>query len=75
MEYNIEFIIDEIATIIKDNLLLFLFNDSSLKDLKEYCKKDFRYKYTPHEDLIYFVKEALFELINKDYLYDFRDIE
>lgn len=75
MEYNIQFIIDEITTIIKDNLFLLLLDDKSLKELKKYCKNDLNYKYTPYENLICFVNEALAELINKDYLYDFRDIE
>lgn len=75
MEYDVRFIIDEITTIIKDNLLLLLLNDKALKELKKYCKKDLNYKYTPYEILISFVNEALVELINKDYLYDFRDIE
>lgn len=75
MEYDIEFIIDEITNIIKDNLLLLLNREESLINLKRYCQKDLHLKYTPYNDLIYFVEESLTELINTDYLYDFRDIE
>lgn len=75
MEYNIEFIINEITNIIKDNLLLLLNKENTLINLKTYCQNDLQQKYTPNNDLVYFVKEALMELINIDYLYDFRDIE
>lgn len=74
MEYNIEFIINEIVKIIKDNLLLFLLDDNSLLTLKEYCKNDLPNKHKPNEELIIFVKEALIDLSKKEYLYDFRDI-
>lgn len=75
MEYNIEFIINEITNIIKDNLLLFLNRDDTLINLKKHCHNNLRLNYTPYNDLIYFVEEALTELINTDYLYDLRDIE
>lgn len=75
MEYNIEFIINEITNIIKDNLLLLLNREDSLINLKKYCQNDLKLQYTPYNDLIYFIEEALTELINTDYLYDFRDIE
>lgn len=75
MEYNIEFIIDEITNVIKDNLLLLLNREDSLINLKKYCQNDLKLQYTPYNDLIYFIEEALSELIYTDYLYDFRDIE
>lgn len=75
MEYNIEFIINEITNIIKDNLLLLLNKENTLINLRAYCQNDSQQQYTPYNDLIYFVKESLMELINIDYLYDFRDIE
>lgn len=75
MEYNREFIINEITNIIKDNLLLLLNREDSLINLKKYCQNDLKLQYTPYNDLIYFIEEALTELINTDYLYDFRDIE
>lgn len=75
MEYNIEFIINEIVNMIKDNLSLFLFRDDLLISLKKYCKNDFNLKHTSYSDLLYFTEEALADLINTDYLYDLRDIE
>lgn len=75
MEYNIAFVIDEITNMIKDNLLLLLNKEGALSNLKKYCQNDLHLQYTPYNDLIYFVEEALAELINTDYLYDFRDIE
>lgn len=75
MEYNINFILDEIEKIIRDNLSLFLLNDQYLVELKKYCKEDKDLKYTPYQKLIYFTEEALCDLINVDYLYDFRNLE
>ncbi len=75
MNYDIDFILDEITKIIRDNLSLFLLNDQYLPELKKYCKEEKNLKYTPYRKLIYFTEEALCELINVDYLYDFRDIE
>ena len=40
MEYNIDFVVEEIVNLFKDNLKLFLLNDNYLINLKEYCKKD-----------------------------------
>ena len=38
-------------------------------------KKDLNLKYTPYNTLIYFVEEALSDLVNCKYLFDFRDLE
>ena len=70
--------IDEIAEIIKDNLIInYCFNDDSLQSLRKYCKdkEHKRYKEIPYELLFDFTKEGLKELINCDFLYDFRDLE
>ncbi len=75
MEYNIDLIIEEIINLFRDNLKLFLINDNYLINLKEYCKKDLNLKYTPYNTLIYFVEEALSDLVNCKYLFDFRDLE
>lgn len=75
MEYNIDFIVEEMIKIIKDNIKLFLYNDNYLINLKEFCKKEHDLKYTPYNDLIFFIEEALADLINIDYFFDFRDIE
>ena len=47
MEYNIDFIIEEIVNLFRDNLKLFLINDNYLINLKEYCKKRFESKIYP----------------------------
>lgn len=74
MDYDIYFILDEIARVIKDNLYLLLLNDAYLVDLKYYCGMDVALEFTPYGDLLYFVREALLDLLNTD-LYDFREIE
>ena len=75
MEYNIDFIIEEIINLFRDNLKLFLINDNYLINLKEYCKKNLNLKYTPYNALIYFAEEALSDLVNCEYLFDFKDLE
>ena len=69
---------DEIVEMIRDNLILkYCFTDDALLSLKEYCKdkEGKRYKEIPYELLFDFTKEGLKELINCDFLYDFRDLE
>lgn len=75
MEYDIDFVIEEIVNLFKDNLKLFLLNDNYLINLKEYCKKDLDLKYTPYDDLVCFAEEALGDLVNCEYFFDFRDLE
>lgn len=73
-----EKVIDEIIGIIKDNLILkYNYDDNSLPNLKEYCKKrsNKRYQLLSNDLLIYFTEESLSELINCDFLYDFRPLE
>ena len=43
--------------------------------VKEYCKKDLNLKYTPYDDLVCFAEEALGDLVNCEYFFDFRDLE
>lgn len=75
MKYDIDFIIEEIVNLFRDNLKLFLINDNYLINLKEYCNKDLSLKYTPYNDLIYFAEEALSDLVNCEYFFDFRDLK
>lgn len=75
LNYDIYFIINEITEFIRDNLLLFVINDQYLINLKKFCQQDLELKFTPYNRLVYFTEEALSDLINVDYLYDFRDIE
>ena len=73
-----EKIIDEILELFKNNLiLLYNFNDFSLPNIRNYCKnyEGKRYKLLPYDLLIDFTYEALSELLNCDYFYDFRDID
>ena len=73
-----EKVIDEIISLLKDNLIvLYNYNDQALLELKKFCedKANKRYKSLYYTDLVFFAEEALNELINCDYFYDFRDIE
>ncbi len=77
MEYY-EYIIDEILNLIKDNLILkYKYDDNALINIKEYCLKKDGKKYTrlDNQTLIWLAEDALADLINADYWYDFRDIE
>ena len=70
--------IEEIIEMIKDNLILkYSYDEEAMPSLKEYCKDKVhkRYKEIPYELLFNFTKEGLKELINCDFLYDFRDLE
>lgn len=72
-----EHIINEICTIIEDNLKLFLLNDNKLLKLKSYCKnkENSNYKSPSYEFIIAFVEEALFDLLTTNHLYDYRDLK
>ncbi len=73
-----EKIIDEIAEMIRDNLIFrYSYDEDALPSIREYCKDKGRkrYKKIPYELLFDFTKEGLKELINCDFLYDFRDLE
>ena len=76
MKKNVEFVVDEIAKIIKDNLLLmYRFSDNTLANLRKCCEKKENDEYTSNEELIILVREALRELLKSEFIYDFRDIE
>ena len=73
-----EKVFDEITKIIKDNLeLLYNYNDEALINLKKHCNENADNKYKPlsYSQLIYFTEEAIAEIINTPYLYDFRPLE
>lgn len=78
-EYNIDFIISEITEIINQNIYTMLRNDKYLRELKSYCyicyEEDIHLRYTDNEVLMHLVREAIEELNNVDFLYDFRNIE
>lgn len=77
-KFSHEKVIDEIIGIVKDNLILkYNYDETSLPSIREYCKKisHKRYELLPNEILINFTEEALEELINCSFLYDFRPLE
>lgn len=74
MEYK-EKLMSEIIEMIKTNLeILYNFDDDSMVNIKKYCKENNGNKYQslPYLQLLYFVDEAIADLINAPYLYDFR---
>lgn len=73
-----EELIEEIVKLISDNIyLLYNFNSNALLNLKSYCNEneDKEYKSIPYIKLLSFTEEALSEIFNADYLYDFRELE
>lgn len=73
-----EKLFDEVIQVIKDNLeLLYNYDDNALPNIRKYCNKNNHRKYNPltYTQLIYFTEEAIAELINTPYLYDFRPLE
>lgn len=69
-------IVDEITNMIKGNLLLMAFDDDYLINIKEFLKEDNpSINCIPYWTLVYFVEEALGDLINYPYLYDMRNLE
>lgn len=70
-----EKVFEEISKIIVDNLeLLYNYNDNALTNIREYCYKNKHHRYKPlsYNELIYFAEEAISEIVNAPYLYDFR---
>lgn len=73
-----EKLFDEITKLIKDNLeLLYNYDDDALMNIRKYCSKNNHRKYKPldYNELIYYTEEAIAELVNTPYLYDFRPLE
>ena len=76
-EYHEE-LIDEIVKLISDNIyLLYNFDSNALMNLKAHCGKNIEksYKSLPYIKLLSFTEEALSEIFNAPYLYDFRELE
>ena len=72
-----EKIFNDILTIIKDNLQLLINNrDSCLYHFFAYCNNH-KEKDLPimQEEITIFTEEALYALLNANFLYDFREIE
>ncbi len=73
-----EKLFDEITKLIKDNLeLLYNYDDDALMNIRKYCNKKNHHRYKPltYNELISFTEEAITEIINTPYLYDFRPLE
>lgn len=73
-----EKVLDEITEIIKNNLeIMYNFNDETLINLRKFCYKNAHQRYKPLEysKLIFFTEEAIAEIINAPYLYDFRSLK
>lgn len=72
---NIEYVLDDITKLFRENLQLMLLNDSYLINLKKQINNNNISIPLSYRELLFFAEEALADLINIDYLYDFRDIE
>jgi hypothetical protein len=71
-------VIDEIVEMLKTNLLIqYNHNKDSLINLRDYCKdkENDKYDYLPYQQLLFFTEEALADLINTPFLYDFRPLD
>ena len=71
-------VIDEIVEMLKANLLIqYNHNKDSLINLRDYCKdkEEDKYDYLPYQQLLFFTEEALADLINTPFLYDFRPLD
>lgn len=78
MKCYCEYILEEILQMIKDNLiLLYNYKEDALINIREYCvqKNDEKYQPLDYHTLASFADEAIAELVNTDFLYDFRDID
>lgn len=72
-----EKIFNDILTIIKDNLQILIYNKNcSLYYFNDYCcNHDLTDLPVSQELIAKFTEEALFALLNVNFLYDFRNIE
>lgn len=73
-----EELIEEISEMIKTNLYIYYNNsDNYLISIKKYCINNIGSRYTSvtQKLLLTFVQEALIDLTNCPYLYDYRSIE
>lgn len=70
-------VIDDIITVIRDNLqLLIRNNDLCLYYLIEYCKNIGSCNLPIDQELLTkFTEDSLYALLNADFLYDFRELE
>ncbi len=72
-----EQVIDEIVEMIRNNIELYYNNSTEyFGGLRDFCKSnDNNKRNLNYNQLLFLVEEALSELINCTYLYDFRTLE
>jgi len=73
-----EKLFDEISNMIVNNLeLLYNYDNDALINIRKHCieHNHKRYKQLPYTQLVYFTEEAIANIINMPYLYDFRELE
>ena len=73
-----EKIIEEIGKIIKDNLILiYNYKENSLREIRKCCRENEgkKYKAISSEQIMKYTMEAIKEIENQKFLYDFREIE
>ncbi len=72
-----EKVIDEIVEMIRNNIVLYYNNSTEyFCGLRDFCKRNDNNKQSlNYNQLLFLVEEALAELINCTYLYDFRILE
>ena len=73
-----EKIIEEIVKIIEDNLILiYNYKENSLREIRKCCgeNKGKKYKSISNEQIMKYTMEAIKEIENQKFLYDFREIE
>ena len=78
MKCYYEYILDEILQMIKDNLiLLYNYQEDAFINIRKYCTQRIHKSYQPldYYTLASFTDEAIAELVNTDFLYDFMDID
>lgn len=70
-------IIEEIVEMVKDNIKVYMNNDKYFVGLKTYYKENYYNKteIISYERLVYLVTDVLVDIINSEYLYDFRELE
>lgn len=77
MSYVEERIVKDIIKMIKDNLKILIKNeDDCLYYMKDYCENLIE-EDLPIDPVVLtkFTEDALYALLNADFLYDFRDVE
>ena len=73
-----ESLIDDVLDVIKSYIKVYYkYNDDTFISMRRHCDKNNNklYKPLPYHQLMGFVDEVLADLINFDFLYDFRELD